>query len=388
MPTRKYKARELMFPGVEVSKSRHGKFRYYYRKDRASARVRLDDDPKSPKFMADYQACVAGQPIEAAPTIAQRTSPKSFGALIKRYLDSSTFKGDFAESTQATRRRQLEKIGQEHGHLAALDINEVSVKGAIQKRPMHEGNALLTTLKKMYEWATNQLITDPATGKTVPLARLNPAENVRHVQPPKRRRGEDEADKDGHPTMTPAQQAHYEAEYPHGTHARLRYEVLFCTGLRVGDAARLGNRHVKHDPKLGEYIQMKTEKTGTEVNLRITPRLKHALAAGPKSCDIGPTWLTLQNGKPIDKGYLTNLFSADCDAIGITCSPHSMRKAAANYYIENGADIAELKALFGWESTAMVDKYTKKFDRRKKALGAQDKLDFAPTPILGEGKTG
>ena len=200
------------------------------------------------------------------------------------------------------------------------------------------------------------------------------------------KKGHDDLDEeeDGHPTFSDDDMAAFEAAYPHGSRERLCYEVLLCTGLRVGDAARVGRQHVKDG-----VLRLKTEKTHTPVSLRVLPRLKHALAVGPKGLDTELAWITQKNGKAMDKNYLGRCFGEACRKIGLDRSAHGMRKAAARRYIEAGARPEQLKAIFGWKTSAMVDKYTKMFNREKVSVRAMDDfvLDpaLAPTLVLGGG---
>jgi integrase len=124
--------------------------------------------------------------------------------------------------------------------------------------------------------------------------------------------------------------------------------------------------------------------------LRVLPRLKHALTVWPKGLDTELAWITLKRtGKAMDKNYLGRLFGEACRKIGLDRSAHGIRKAAARRYIEAGARPEQLKAIFGWETSAMVDKYTKKFNREKVSVRAMDDFvldpDFAPTHVLGGG---
>ena len=136
----------------------------------------------------------------------------------------------------------------------------------------------------------------------------------------------------GHPTWSDEDLAAFEAAYPHGTRQRLIYEVLLCTGLRVGDAARVGRQHVKDG-----VLRLKTEKTHTPVALRVLPRLEHALAVGPKGLDTELAWITGNNRKAMQKGYLGDFLGNAARKIGLNRSAHGLRKAAARRYIEAGA---------------------------------------------------
>src|SRR5262249_29647608 len=70
--------------------------------------------------------------------------------------------------------------------------------------------------------------------------------------------------------------ASYEERWPVGTRQRVWLDVLLYTGLRRGDATRLGRQHVRHGT-----ATLTTEKTGTEVSLPILPVLQRTLDAGP-----------------------------------------------------------------------------------------------------------
>jgi integrase len=120
--------------------------------------------------------------------------------------------------------------------------------------------------------------------------------------------------------------------------------------LRVGDAARVGRQHVKDG-----VLRLKTEKTRAPVALRVLRRLEHALAVGPKGLDTELAWITKKNGKAMDKNYLGRVFGEACRKIGLKRSAHGMRKAAARRYIEAGARSEQLKAIFGWTTSAMVE---------------------------------
>jgi integrase len=376
--------------GVEFKPNRHGRPRWYYRPDKKTKRIRLPDAYGSAEFEACWRACVAGQPLLASPSLSRqgrRTSRGSLGWLVSLYLASSAFLDNRA-STQRPRRTMLEKLAVAHGSTDIEDITRAVIQDSMNARrdAVHMANAWLTTVSNMFDWATKEHIMDPETGKSAPILAENPCAFVKRFQAPKKG-ADDLDDEDGHQTFTDADLDAFEAAYPHGSYERLIYEVLLCTGLRVGDAARAGRQHVKDD-----VLRLKTEKTHTWVALRVLPRLKHALAVGPKGLDTELAWITLKRtGKAMDKNYLGRLFGEACRKIGLDRSAHGMRKAAARRYIEAGARPEQLKAIFGWETSAMVDKYTKRFNREKVSIRAMDDFildpDFAPTRVLGGGSS-
>ena len=141
------------------------------------------------------------------------------------------------------------------------------------------------------------------------------------------------------------------------------------TGLRRGDAVRIGRQHVRNG-----IATLKTEKSGfrTEVTLPILPVLQKTLDAGPTR-DLA--FICGGKGQPLAKESFGNCFREACNAAGIKKSAHGIRKMSATRAANTGATVARLKALFGWTDDMMPSLYTRSADRRKLALDAIGKLD-------------
>jgi integrase len=76
------------------------------------------------------------------------------------------------------------------------------------------------------------------------------------------------------------------------------------------------------------------------------------------------------------------LFKAACKAAGIpNKSAHGIRKAAATRAANNGATVATLEAIFGWEGGNMAALYTKAADRKRLAAEHIGKLSKPRTSI-------
>ena len=150
---------------------------------------------------------------------------------------------------------------------------------------------------------------------------------------------------------------------------------VYCfTGLRRGDAARLGKQHIRNG-----VITIDTEKTGTRVTIPVLPELAEILAAGP----LGElSIIASKKGQPMRKEVLGTLFKKACVAAGIQGkSAHGIRKAAATRAANNGATVATLEAIFGWEGGQMAALYTKAADRRRLAAEHMEKLSKPGTSI-------
>jgi integrase len=144
--------------------------------------------------------------------------------------------------------------------------------------------------------------------------------------------------------------------------------VLLYTGLRRGDAVRLGRQHVR------DWIAtLRTEKSQgqIEVTIPLLPPLLEALAAGPTG-DLA--FICGASGKPLTKESFGNLFRKACNAAGVRKSAHGVRKIGATRAANNGATVAELEAIFGWTGGNMASHYTRTADRSRLAREAIGKL--------------
>jgi integrase len=158
----------------------------------------------------------------------------------------------------------------------------------------------------------------------------------------------------------------YEARWPIGTRERVWLDVLLYTGLRRGDAVALGRQHVRDG-----VATLRTEKTGVTVTIPILPALAATLAAGP----CGElAFICGEGGKPLTKESFGNAFREACRAAGVRKSAHGVRKIGATRAAENGATVAELEAIFGWQGGGMASLYTRAADRARLAKGAMSKL--------------
>jgi integrase len=154
--------------------------------------------------------------------------------------------------------------------------------------------------------------------------------------------------------------------WPIGTRQRVWLDVLLYTGLRRGDAVRLGRQHVRDG-----IATIKTEKTGTIVTIPILPVLAETLAAGPCG-DL--SLITGARGQPMANQSFSNEFAIACRAAGVPGSAHGVRKIAATRAANAGATVAELEAIFGWSGGKMASHYTRSADRQRLAERAMHKL--------------
>jgi len=124
---------------------------------------------------------------------------------------------------------------------------------------------------------------------------------------------------DGHHTWTELECATFEARWSLGTRERVAFDVLLYTGLRRGDALRLGRAHVKN-------ATIRTENTGEIVTIPIL------LPAPSNLCRPGRVDIYRWRERPADeKGVVREA----CRKAWIPGSAHGLRKCGATRAANN-----------------------------------------------------
>jgi hypothetical protein len=111
--------------------------------------------------------------------------------------------------------------------------------------PAARGAAFLQTMRGLCQWAKHAKLTehDPTIGLNV-----------------------ERPETDGYHVWTEEECATFESRWPRGTRERLAFDLLLYTGLRRGDAVRLGRPHLRNG-----IATIRTEKTGETVTIPILP---------------------------------------------------------------------------------------------------------------------
>lgn len=332
-------------PHLQRQVTRHGRIVWYVRIGKGR-RIRLKTDYGTPEFELEYQAAISGR---AAPS---RRGPASgtLAWLIEQYRGTA----EWANLSTATRRQRdniFKHVIAAAGHEPFVRINRASItaeKEARAKTPAQARN-FLDAMRGLFGWAAENnrhVKTDPTAG----------------VKNPPRPKG------DGFVPWTEADVAAYELRWPLGTRQRVWLDVLLYTGLRRGDAVRLGRQHVRDG-----IATLRTEKSQgeIEVTLPILPPLQATLDAGP----VGElSFICGAAGKALTKESFGTAFKEACKAAGVPGSAHGVRKIAATTAANNGATVAQLEAIFGWTGGGMASLYTRKADRKRLSREAASKL--------------
>lgn len=348
-------------PHLHREKTRHGRVVWYVRIGQGQ-RTRMHAAYGTPDFTAEYKAAISGNP---APRQG-RGRAGSLRWLVERYRDSSAWLG-LSPATRRQRDNIFTHILNSAGDEPFADIDRKTIIEGRERRKDRPAAArhFIETMRGLFRWALDaELVRDDPT---------------RDVAAPKK-------STDGHHVWTDDEIERFEQRWPVGTRQRLAFDILVYTGLRRGDAARLGRQHVRDG-----VIRIVTEKTGEAVAIPMLPPLAESIAAAPTGDMV---FVSTERGGGMTKETFGNWFRAACNAASVPGSAHGLRKAAATRAANAGATVAQLEAIFGWRGGGMAALYTRKADRERLALGAADKLlpeqkqkPYSRTSAYGAGVT-
>lgn len=353
-------------PYLHRETTRHGKVVWVVRRDHGT-RVRLHAEYGSQAFWQEYQAALAGTPTEPK----KPTSPKksTLAWAIARYRLSSAWAA-LKPATRKQRENIFRAVIATAGDEKLSDITAATIREGRERRAAtpHSANNFLKAMRGLFGWALeHEFVTvDPTKGVSL-LAGAN--------------------DDVGFHTWTEEEVKRFEDRWPLGTRERLALDIFLFTGLRRGDAVRLGRQHIRD----GVIFFPRTEKTGADVILPLLPPLAASIAA-TQTGDL--TFLVTGQGLPFVKESFGNWFRDVCRKTGVPGSAHGLRKAGAVRAAENGATESQLKAMYGWADGKMAARYTKAADQKRLAMAgakhllpAQSQNENRPHLGSGEGDT-
>lgn len=324
---------------VQRFEDRHGKVRYYYRRE-GYPRVALRGEPSSPEFMQDYMKASGAEMLPVAP---RNVGPKAgtIAALVEAYYGSLEFLTNKKSSNEVTR-RYLDRFAKSHGHRQAAEMTREHVTKIIASMAETPGaaNNMLKKIRTLMGWAIlNKWRTDDPTAKL-----------------PKFKEGT-------HHTWNEDELAKFEKRWPLGTRQRTLFAMAVYTGQRRED---LSTRTKDHYNVTEGTMWVVQEKTGAELVIPVHPDLAEALAAWNPQHDV---LLANPNGTGTSAKALSN-YMADAvkDAkLPARCVLHGLRKAAARRLAEAGCSAHEIMSITGHKSLEEVERYCAAY--RQKIMG-------------------
>ena len=320
-------------PHLHRETTRHGRAVWYVRVGHGP-RVRINAEFGTPEFTQAYNAAIHGEVPPAA-----QADPRTLRWLVEQYRQSGAWR-KLAPATRRQRENVFLHILKSAGSNSFAAIQRKHVIQGLDARADRPSAAkhFLQTMRGLFIWA-----------KSCDHVEKDPTEGVKAER----------LATEGFEVWTEDEIARFEAHWPIGTRERLALAVFLYTGLRRGDAARLGRQHVSDG-----VISLKTEKTGTPVIIPMLPDLRAVIDASPTGDMV---FIAGKSGKPMTKESLGNWFRESCSTAGIGKSAHGLRKAAATRLANAGATVAQLEAVFGWQGGNMASLYTRAADRAKLA---------------------
>jgi integrase len=357
-------------PHLQRGVSRHNKRYWFVQMKRGAPKIRIPDELVfgTEEFDAAYQVAVTRAPKAKTPEIKASKGTLEWAWII--YKQSGSWQSK-SKATQRQRENIMKHvIANAGGSTPISDINDAAIQDGVDRRSKTPSQAknFAQMMRQFFKW----LVKNKIVGK-------NPCEGLELPKRPKT---------GGFKEWTEDEIVKYETRWPIGTRQRVMLDVYAYTGLRRGDAARVGKQHISRqtvkemDEQTGEMVEviketitLTTEKSqgGTVVHLPLLPILKRTLEAGPTG-DLA--FVCTQSGRPFVKESLGNAFKDACVAAGVLDkSAHGLRKAAATRAADNGATTHELMAIFGWIDIKEAEIYTRNANRKRLAARAMGMLD-------------
>lgn len=341
--------------------NRHKKAVWYFRVDKGP-RIRMPGEFGSAEFTAAYDAALNGTAVQRR---AKGPEAGTFAWGAQLYMKSQAW-ATLAPTTREVRGNILRAIENKLGasKLASWKRGDVIAgRDARADRPA-AARHFIDTLRGFFRFLIE-----------AEHAATDPTHNVKASRPKT----------EGHKRWTDEEVAQFRRRWPLGTRERVAFEILRETGLRRGDAVRVGRPHLRDG-----VIRINTEKTGARVSIAVTDMLDAALAAGP----VGEmTFIYAKTpNRPMGKEAFGNWFRNAASAAGVHGkSCHGLRKALATSDAQSGFSDAELDAKFGWTGRQMASLYTREANRERLSLEAQERAKLrtnSPAPTQeGAGKT-
>lgn len=144
---------------------------------------------------------------------------------------------------------------------------------------------------------------------------------------------------------------------------RAMVELLYATGLRVGELAALDVDDLNPDRRtlrvVGKGNKERTVPYGVPAAVAVDDWLRRArplLATGPS----GPALFLGARGNRVDQRQVRTVVNALFEALGDTSAtgPHALRHTAATHLLDGGADLRAVQEILGHSSLATTQIYT------------------------------
>jgi integrase len=343
---------------VQAFTDRHGQARYYFRRA-GSERIALPGLFGSTAFAEAWQRAFENAPAELG---AKGTVAGSINAAVISYYKSATFCDGLAASTQAWRRRCLEKFRKDFGDISLRKFERRHAQrylSLVAKAGSQRNMA--QSLSHFFDYCVSvgSIAESPAQG----LKRARMVTKAGGIR-----------------AWTEEDVAAFKNTHPLGSKARLALALYLNFGVRKSDVVRIGPRDIRGN-MLADFQPQKTARTGgVKINVPLLAETVEAIARTPLTG--AATYLVTEFGKPFTANGFGNKMRQWCDLAGLPdCSSHGLRKLLLIRLAELGLNTETIMAISGHKNRAEVDTYVAAFNRKKLAAHAMQTIEAEQTKI-------
>jgi integrase len=272
-----------------------------------------------------------------------------------------------SESTRLQRIGLVESLLPENGEKPFAVLTRQVIRAEMKARTPSQAGNLLSALRGMIRWMIDEGHLDEDDDPTIGL-----------------RSGKAKASREsgGFLPWTGDDMARYRAKWPLGTEARLMFDIMHYTFLRLGDAHRFGPPHLRQVVRK-MAVQIATEKSrgNTTVTVPVHPAFAESLRAARAAGIIGADVFTgkMLKGRvvPMNKKAWAAKFKKYAVLAGVKepkKSCHGVRKARAEVAAYADCTESQMMAMFGWTDPKMPAHYIAKANREKLGMTGMDKI--------------
>ena len=376
---------------VQADRSQRGQTRYYVQLRNGLPKIRIRAEFGTKGFDGECDAAIVsqitlfGDATDHINAQKQRNEPR--GELLAEppkphtlrwywtlYKQSDHWLGDLSvgheglsDSTRLQRTGLVESLLPENGEKPFAVLTRKVIKEEMKARTPSQAGNLLSALRGVIRWMIDEDHLDEDDDPTIGL-----------------KSGKAKASREtgGFLPWTEEDMALYRAKWPHGTEARLMFDVLHYTFLRLGDAYRFGPPHLRQIVRKMS-VQIATEKSrgNTTVTVPVHPEfaesLRAARAAGIIGAEVFIGKMVKGRVLPMNKKAWAAKFKKYAVLAGVNKpkkSCHGVRKARAEVAAYADCTESQMMAMFGWTDPKMPAHYIAQANREKLGMTGMDKI--------------
>ena len=376
---------------VQADRSQRGQTRYYVQLRNGLPKIRISAEFGSQEFDDQCDAAIIsqialyGDATDHANAQKQRSEPRgnlpteppkphTLRWYWSLYKQSDHWLGNLSvgheglsDSTRLQRTGLIESLLPDNGEKPFAVLTRNVIRAEMKARTPSQAGNLLSALRGMIRWMVDEghieEDNDPAIGLKSGKAKAS-------------------RESGGFLPWTEDDMARYRAKWPLGTEARLMFDILHYTFLRLGDAHRFGRPHLRQIVRQ-MAVQIATEKSrgNTTVTVPVHPQFAESLQAARAAGIIGAEVFTgkLLRGRilPMNKKAWAAKFKKYAVLAGINepkKSCHGVRKARAEVAAYADCTESQMMAMFGWTDPKMPALYIAQANREKLGITGKEKV--------------